>query len=168
MNPDGATRAAGNFVETDIAGLRAGEMRTVRWRAMPIFVTHRTPAMLAAMQDPARVSTMADAYSEKRQQPDYARNWHRSIEPAYAVLAGICTRCRCALRYVAEDPIPPGQTGGYSCPCCASRYDPAGRAYYVAQYNLAVPPYRFIERSRIAIGMNPNGAIFNFESIESG
>jgi Rieske Fe-S protein len=35
-----------------------------------------------------------------------------------------------------------------------------------AQYNLPVPPYDIVGRSRIVIGKNAGGAIFSLESVE--
>ena len=97
--------------------------------------------MLVAMQEAAFVRRLVDPRSDRRQQPAYAKNWHRSLDPAYAVLVGVCTRCSCAPTYVAEGPaaeVP----GGYICPCCAARYDSAGRTYTgITAYNLPVPPH---------------------------
>ena len=167
MNPDAGTRAAGNFVDVDLDRLRPAEQRIERWRHLPISIVWRTPAMLKAMQEPRFAVTLIDPWSDRRQQPDYARNWHRSIDPAYAVLVGVCTRCRCALRFIADDAPEPDQPGRYVCPCCASRYDAAGRAYYgPAPYNLAVPPHDIVDRTRIVIGKNPPGMLFTFESLE--
>jgi ubiquinol-cytochrome c reductase iron-sulfur subunit len=58
-------------------------------------------------------------------------------------------------------------TGGYACPCCASHFDPAGRAHAgPAQYNLPVPPYDIVKRSRLVIGRNASDALFTLQSIE--
>ncbi len=167
MNPDAGTRAKGDFVDVYLDRLRAAEQRVERWRQLPISIVRRTPEMLKAMQEPTFVATLIDPRSEKRQQPDYTKNWHRSIDPAYAVLVGVCTRCRCIPRFVAGDASTLGPVGAYFCPCCASRYDPAGRAYSgPAQYNLAVPPHDIVDRTRIVIGKNPPGALFTFEALE--
>jgi ubiquinol-cytochrome c reductase iron-sulfur subunit len=70
---------------------------------------------------------LPDPYSQKRQQPPYAQNWHRSIDPTVAVLVGICTACACAPVFQADATIV-GVPGGYICPCCATHYDqPEGR-----------------------------------------
>jgi ubiquinol-cytochrome c reductase iron-sulfur subunit len=102
MNPDARVRAAGNFVGVDLDGMQPAERRVLRWQNFPVFVVRRTPAMLKAMQEPSFVATLVDPDSAKRQQPAYARNWHRSIDPAYAVLVGVCTACRCVPDYFAE------------------------------------------------------------------
>jgi ubiquinol-cytochrome c reductase iron-sulfur subunit len=166
LNPDAGVRATGDVLGLDLASLAPGERRVVRWRHLPVFLVKRTAGMLEAMQAPQFVGRLADAGSAKRQQPPYAVNWHRSIDPALAVLVGVCTYCACVPQYVT-DAFPPDLPGGYACPCCASHFDPAGRAHAgPAQYNLPVPPYETPEPSRIVIGRNRSDALFRFESIE--
>lgn len=167
MNPDAAIRAIDDAIELYLANLQPGQRRIVQWQHLPIFVVRRTADMLKAMQKPTFVGRLLDPQSRRRQQPDYARNWHRSLEPAYAVLASVCTYCACVPLYRADEAAPPDPPGGYICPCCASHYDPAGRAYSgIAQFNLPVPPHAIVDRNRIVVGRNPPGAIFSFQSIE--
>ena len=166
LNPDAGVRAACDLIDLDLAGLAPGERRVVRWRRLPIFVTKRTAAMLQAMQEPQFVSRLKDASSARRQQPPYATNWHRSIEPSLAVLVGVCTYCGCVPQYVT-DAFPPDLPGGYACPCCASHFDPAGRTHAgPAQFNLPIPPHEVVPPSRLMIGRNRSGDLFTFESIE--
>jgi ubiquinol-cytochrome c reductase iron-sulfur subunit len=166
MNPDAAVRAARDVVEVDLAGLAPGTQRIVRWHNRPTFVVARTPAMLAVMQEAAFVRRLIDPRSDRRQQPAYARNWHRSLDPAYAVLVGVCTRCGCVPTFVV-DAAGPDAPGGYVCPCCAARYDPAGRTYTsITPYNLAVPPHDIAAPSRLSIGRNAGDALFTLEMVE--
>lgn len=166
MNPDARERAAADFVDIDLATLHPAEQRVLRWRNFPVFAVRRTPAMLAAMQEPDFVGKLVDPASRRRQQPSYATNWHRSIEPTVGVLVGICTACGCVPAYAAAASVLT-MPGGYVCPCCASHYDPAGRAYAgIAQYNLPVPPYAVVGRSKVLLGRNPPGELFSFDGIE--
>lgn len=167
MNPDAATRAAGDIVTVDLVELHPGEQRVVFWHRLPIFVVNRTDAMMGILRDKAFTARLVDPDSEKRQQPAYARNWHRSVEPRYAVLVGVCTRCGCVPRFVA-DAMPDAVTGGYVCPCCAAHYDPAGRAYAgVTRYNLPVPPHQATARSGLlSLGKNPPGELFTLDTVE--
>lgn len=166
MNPDAAARAAGDLVAVDLADLKPAAQRIVFWHRVPILVAHRTTAMLDAMRDQNFAARLTDAESKQHQQPSYARNWHRSIDPRYAVLVGICTGCGCVPRFVAEA-MPDTVIGGYICPCCASRYDPAGRAYSgVARYNLPVPLYQSDAPSRLTLGKNPPGELFTLDAVE--
>jgi ubiquinol-cytochrome c reductase iron-sulfur subunit len=167
MNPDAAVRAARDIVEVDLAGLAAGTQQIVRWRNRPIFVVARTPAMLAAMREAALVRRLIDPRSDKRQQPAYAKSWHRSLDPAFAVLVGVCTRCSCVPTYVTDASGPDDVTGGYVCPCCAARYDPAGRTYTgITPYNLPVPPHDIVAPSRLRVGRNAGNELFTIEMVE--
>ncbi|HLN39528.1 MAG TPA: ubiquinol-cytochrome c reductase iron-sulfur subunit [Xanthobacteraceae bacterium] len=166
MNPDARVRAAGDIVGVDLGGLEPAERRVLRWKNYPIFVVRRTAAMLKAMQETSFVATLVDPDSAKRQQPAYARNWHRSLDPAYAVLVGVCTACSCVPEYFAEASAI-NVAGGYICPCCASHYDPAGRAYSgPAQFNLPVPPYASAGASKILLGKNATDEMYSLETIE--
>jgi ubiquinol-cytochrome c reductase iron-sulfur subunit len=166
MNPDAQVRAAGDLQEVDLTPLKPGAQLMRRWHNVPVFIVRRTAAMLAAMQAPAFVVTLVDPDSQKRQQPSYARNWHRSIDPDVAVLVGVCTRCSCVPAFVVEA-LADDIAGGYVCPCCASRYDPAGRAFAgPAQYNLPVPPYARLGPTRIMLGQPSPREPFTLESLE--
>jgi len=166
MNPDAQVLAAGDVVEVNLVDLLPAQQRLVRWRRFPIFVVRRTPAMLDAMQERAFVAQLFDRDSQKHQQPAYAKNWHRSIDPAFAVLVGLCTECGCVPRYFADASVF-NVAGGYVCPCCNSHYDPAGRAYAgIASCNLPVPPYEMIGQSRILLGRNAQDEFFSLEQVE--
>ena len=167
LNPDAALRASGDVIETDLAGLPAARPRILHWHGRPIFVVRRTATMIDALRDERLLARMADAESDKRQQPSYAANWHRSIDPAVSVLIGICTYCGCVPQFFAEPMMAEDVPGGHLCPCCASHFDAAGRSYMrPAQYNLPVPPYDIVGRSRLVIGRNRADALFTLESIE--
>jgi ubiquinol-cytochrome c reductase iron-sulfur subunit len=168
MNPDARVRAAGDVIEVDLTKLRPAEQRVVRWQNLPISVVRRTPTMLQAMQGKTFVTRLIDADSQARQQPSYAKNWYRSINPDYAVLVGVCTHIRCILTYYEKTSLPFSMAGGYVCPCCAAHYDPAGRAHAgtPAQYNLAVPPYSFTGPSKILLGKNASDEFFSLQSVE--
>ena len=102
MNPDAASPRRPQSLEMRLSDLQPGEHRMLHWRDMPILVAHRTAAMLARLQDPALASQRFDAQSQIRQQPPYAANWHRSADPAFAVLIAICTSWRCVPQFFAE------------------------------------------------------------------
>ncbi len=165
MSPDAAVRASKNVIELSLVELRPGQLREVRWRALPVFVLKRSADMLRAMQAAAPVRELRDPESKKPQQPAYARNWHRSIDPEYAVLIGVCTKCGCIPQPIV-DRLPDLLPGDYVCPCCASQYDAAGRAFAgPAQYNLPVPPYAATKQT-LWIGKNNLDVLFSLESIE--
>ncbi len=165
FNPDARVRALDDIVRVTVGDLGPGGQKIVRWRHIPFVVVRRTTDMLAAMRAPEFLGRAADPRSERRQQPDYARNWHRSVRAEYGVMAGICTHCACVLQR-AGDPGPPDGIGHFICPCCASRYDSAGYGYHgPTRFNLAVPPHVF-SNDAILLGKNPPGELFKFDSVE--
>lgn len=170
MNPARDTLAAGAPIDVDLSRLAPGQQIVLLWRSKPIFLAHRTPAALKELQSPDLVGRLRDPDSHVHQQPPYADNWHRSANPEYAVLIGICTHLGCIPKYRpspnATDPVP-NWPGGYFCPCHGSRYDLAGRVFQgvPAPYNLPVPPYRFVNETTLRIGENPPGVRFDVDSI---
>jgi ubiquinol-cytochrome c reductase iron-sulfur subunit len=171
MNPDAATIAGGDIVDVDLAVPWSTALRLVHWHQLPIFVVRGTPNVLAALQEPERVARLIDPDSNEQQQPAYAKNWHRSLHPEWMVLVGVCTYCRCVLTYLSDNEVVSFEssgTGVHFCPCCAAKFDLAGRVYRgtIARHNLPVPPHSFPDARTLRIGRNPAGQIFNFESIK--
>jgi ubiquinol-cytochrome c reductase iron-sulfur subunit len=170
LNPAADILAAGGPVELDLSKVAPGQQVVVQWRGKPIFVIDRTPALLKDLQDPKLVARLSDPDSDVNQQPPYTRNWHRSIEPQYAVLVGVCTHLGCIpLFFPTPDPTNPAPDwlGGYFCPCHGSKYDLAGRVFagVPAPYNLPVPPYHLPDKKTLRIGEDPPGQNWDFSSI---
>ncbi len=170
MEPDKATIAAGAPVSVDLSHLSPGQQVQVFWRSKPIFIVNRTPAILKTLQEPELLARLSDPNSEAMQQPPYAKNWHRSAKPEYAVLVGICTHLGCIPKFLpTPDPTSPATDwlGGYFCPCHGSKYDLAGRVFsgVPAPYNLPVPPYRFENDHMLRIGENPAGVTFDLGEV---
>jgi ubiquinol-cytochrome c reductase iron-sulfur subunit len=170
MNPDASTRAAGAPLDVDIGALAPGQMVSVRWRGLPVFIINRPEAALRSLRDPALLANLRDPESAVRQQPDYARNWSRSATPQLGVYVAICTHLGCIPLYYPEpSPSVPttGWRGGVFCPCHGSKYDLAGRVFsgVPAPYNLPVPPYRHVDARTLRIGENPEGVGFDVSSV---
>jgi len=171
MNPDAATLAEGGPLDVDLAKVAPGMQIVVLWRSHPVFIVHRTPAVLAALQDPRLAGRLSDPNSRAQQQPAYAANWHRSIKPEYLVVVGICTHLGCIPSYrpnPGESDLGADWPGGYFCPCHGSKYDLAGRVFrgVPAPLNLPVPPYRLVGETALRVGENPPGSTFDFSSIQ--
>ena len=169
LNPAFDTIAAGAPVDVDISKVQPGQQIAVRWRSHPIFILNRMPAALRQLQQANIVDLLADPDSTVNQQPQYARNWHRSIKPEYLVVVGICTHLGCIpqLRGAPGGSLGRDWPGGYFCPCHGSRYDLAARVFkgVPAPYNLPVPPHRFVSTQILRIGENPAGSNFDLGSI---
>lgn len=154
--PSERARAAGAPVDVDIASIEPGMLLRAEWRGQPVWVVRRTPEMLATLD--AIKPRLADPDSKAAQQPDYAANATRSIKPDLLVLVGICTHLGCS----PTDRLQPteGWAGGFYCPCHGSVFDLAGRVFagMPAPTNLMVPPYMFLNDTRLRIGEDTKGA----------
>ena len=170
MEPARDTLAAGAPVDIDISHIQPGQQIVVLWRSRPIFIVHRTDDELKTLQSQQDTSGLRDPDSGALQQPEYAKNWHRSIKPEISVLVGICTHLGCIPGFnpQAGGDLGPSWQGGYFCPCHGSKYDLAGRVFQgvPAPLNLPVPPYNFVSDTVIRIGENPAGSNFDLNSVE--
>lgn len=161
LTPSERAKAAGAPVEADISKLAPGEMMTAEWRGKPVWILRRTPEMLASLD--AIADKLADPASEVPQQPDYATNTHRSINPEYLVTVGICTHLGCSpsakLAAGAESGLGADWVGGFLCPCHGSLFDLAGRVFksMPAPTNLEVPPHKYLADTTILIGEDAKG-----------
>ncbi len=170
LNPAADTIAAGAPLDVDLSPVQPGQQLVVTWRGRPVFVVRRTPAQLAALRNPKDASLLRDPGSAAMQQPPYAKNWHRSVNPEYLVLVGVCTHLGCIPNFEpkAGGFLGAAWPGGWFCPCHGSKYDLAGRVFsgVPAPYNLPVPPYHFIGKTSLRVGENPPNETWRFSSIE--
>lgn len=145
--PNAKTRLQGSPLRVSLSALHPGEMMTVVWRGKPIWIVRRTPEMLVKLAVPNKL--LRDPDSLTPQQPAYAKNVYRSVDPEYLVLVGLCTHLGCTPRYE-----PQRGEGGFFCPCHGSCFDLSGRVFkeMPAPVNLEVPPYRIVDKDWIEIG----------------
>src|SRR6516162_5473037 len=165
FKPSARAQALGAPIEVDVSKLEVGALLKVEWRGHPIYILHRSEAMIASLSKDAAL--LRDPLSKDSEQPSYATNEHRSIKPAYLVLEGVCTHLGCAPmpRFeVAPADLGPQWPGGFLCPCHGSKFDLAGRVFagVPAPYNLPVPPHHFPNDKTLRVGENPSGANFDF------
>ena len=129
MNPDAQTIAAAGPVDIDVTQIQPGQRIVMLWSARPVFVVRRTPEALKTLQDAKLTAQLRDPDSDNLQQPEYAKNWHRSLKEEFLVLVGICTHLGCVPLFDPKpDPTTPAPNwpGGFFCPCHGSKYDLAG------------------------------------------
>ncbi len=155
MAPSAKTKAIGGPVEVDISALKPGERMIEKWQGKPVWIIRRDDETLNDLE--TLNAEVRDPHSDVNQQPPYAKNDYRSINPEYLVVIGLCTHLGCSPNYFPSDDqqdLGPDWKGGFFCPCHGSRFDLAGRVYkgVPAPTNLIVPPYRFISDTRIIIG----------------
>jgi len=159
MDPSDKAQAAGAPVDIDISKLENGQLLTVEWRGKPVWVLRRTDEMIKRSEE--LVSVLRDPHSEETtQQPNYAQNEYRSINPEFMVMVGLCTHLGCVPTYrpeLAPEDLGKDWKGGFFCPCHGSKFDLSGRVYtgVPAPSNLVVPPYRFVTETRVIVGVDP-------------
>ena len=164
MTPSERARAGGAPVDVEFARLGPGEQLTAEWRGKPVWILRRTEAMLKTLENPAHRAKLADPDSKvTNQQPAYARNAFRSLNPEYLVLVPVCTHLGCVPTFrpdVAPSDLGPEWPGGYFCPCHGSKFDFAGRVYrnVPAPTNLVVPPHHYLSTTMVKIGEDPGGS----------
>lgn len=155
MTPSAKARAAGAPVQVDISGLEPGKLLKFEWRGKPVWVVRRTPEMLETLSKVT--GELADPDSEEEQQPAYAQNEARSINPEVLVLVGLCTHLGCSpLEKLSPGEVDAEWEGGFFCPCHGSKFDLAGRVYkgVPAPTNLEVPPHRFLSENLVEVGID--------------
>ncbi|MBI1732226.1 MAG: ubiquinol-cytochrome c reductase iron-sulfur subunit [Gammaproteobacteria bacterium] len=162
LTPSARARAIGAPVEIDIGAIQPGELQRFKWQGKPVWILRRNEEQLGTL--PELDAEVRDPGSNEAQQPEYARNEHRSIRPEYLILVGLCTHLGCSPTYVPRDEAGPyGLTewkGGFFCPCHGSRFDLAGRVYkdVPAPRNLLVPPHQYLSEDRVLVGIDDTGA----------
>ncbi len=156
--PSERARAAGAAVQVDISGLQPGEKMTVEWRGKPVWIVRRTPDQLAKLK--ALDGQLADPQSQRTalENPDYAKNEHRSIKPEFFVGIGICPHLGCSpsdkFQAGPQPSLPDDWAGGFFCPCHGSTFDMAGRVYKnkPSPDNLQVPPHMYLSDTTLLVG----------------
>ena len=142
-------------VDVDLRGIAAGEIFTVTVDFNPVFVLKRSADTVSHLAQ--QNSSLRDYQSDYSDQPDDAKNSHRSIRPEIFVAYAICTHLGCSPAYSSDNSrneIAKQWNGGYFvCPCHGSVYDAAGRVAkgVPAPLNLRIPDYEFIDDQTIRI-----------------
>jgi ubiquinol-cytochrome c reductase iron-sulfur subunit len=156
-SPSERARAAGAPVEVDLSKIEPGQMLTIPWRKKPMYIVHRTPAMVAALA--GHDGKLKDSASADSEQPAYAKNAARAVRDEFLVVEGTCTHLGCLPKPRFEKALPElgaDWPGGFFCPCHGSRFDLAGRVFEgsPASKNLRIPAYSFRDDKTLVIGVD--------------
>jgi ubiquinol-cytochrome c reductase iron-sulfur subunit len=137
MNPDASVLALAT-IEFDLSGIQQGQSVTIKWRGLPVFVRHRTPAEIEEARAVPLNELKDPATDEERTKPGHEQ---------WLIMIANCTHLGCVP--VGES----GEYGGWFCPCHGSQFDTAGRIRKgPAPTNLVLPPYEFISDTLVRIG----------------
>ena len=79
--PSAKAKAAGAPVQVDLSKIEPGQQVTVEWRGQPVWIIRRTKEMLEKLGE--HDEQLRDPHSLVQQQPDYAKNQYRSVNPEY-------------------------------------------------------------------------------------
>ena len=154
--PSEKAKAAGAPVAVDISKLEPGQQLTVEWRGKPVWIIRRSQEALDFLSE--MNSGLVDPDSNVDQQPEYAKNEHRSIKEEFLVLVGICTHLGCSPKYRPE--LSASVEGAFLCACHGSLFDLAGRVFsnVPAPKNLEVPPHFYLSDNEILVGAEEGAA----------
>lgn len=160
--PSAKAQAVGAPVEVNLSKLEFGQLLKVQWRGQTIGILKRDDAMLEDLPD--LDDRLRDPSSTESDQPTYAVNESRALNPEFLVVNMHCTHLGCVpqlIPQVGAQPFDSDWRGGFYCPCHKSKFDMAGRVYtgVPAPTNLKVPPYSFLDDQTLMIGVNPEGAV---------
>jgi ubiquinol-cytochrome c reductase iron-sulfur subunit len=137
MSPDASVLALAS-IEFDISAIAEGQSVTIKWRGLPVFIRHRTPAEIEEAKA-VPLSELKDPETDEQRTKEGHEQW--------LIMIANCTHLGC---------IPVGESGeydGWFCPCHGSVYDTAGRIRKgPAPKNLVLPPYEFISDTLVQIG----------------
>jgi ubiquinol-cytochrome c reductase iron-sulfur subunit len=153
--PSERARALGGPTEVDLTKIDAGQMIITIWRRQPMYIVHRTPAMLSLLGN--HDDRLKDAVSADSDQPAYCKNPIRARTAEFLVLRGICTHLGCLPKQhfdAGDTELGATWPGGWLCPCHGSRFDLAGRVFdgSPASVNLVIPPYSYPTPGKLLIG----------------
>lgn len=162
--PSEREKAAGAPVEVDLSTIAPGQMKIVEWQGKPVWVLHRTPAMIASLKQDEDL--LVDPLSKRTgfPTPPYVLKdpSMRSIKPEWFVAIGICTHLGCSPSgpFGTDENPQLGSHPGFFCPCHGSTFDLAGRVFKnkPASDNLQVPPYEFLSDARLVVGEHEKSA----------
>jgi ubiquinol-cytochrome c reductase iron-sulfur subunit len=159
-NPTAKAKAAGAPVEVNISKIATGQLIRAEYRGKPVYIVRRSQDIIDSLG--GHDDQLRDPASAEAQQPSYATNQYRSINPEYLVAEGVCTHLGCAPTYRSGD-FSEEVTGvdyGFFCPCHGSKFDMAGRVFagVPAPLNLVVPEHSFLTKDTLLIGIGPGEA----------
>lgn len=159
--PSARARGLGAPVEVNLSKLKYGQILRVQWRGQTIGVLKRDPQMLASLD--TVTNRLSDPDSARSEQPAWAVNESRALNPELLVVNMHCTHLGCVPQVITEvgaQPFDDNWQGGFYCPCHKSKFDLSGRVFsgMPAPTNLRIPPYSFVNDNTLMIGVDTEGA----------
>ena len=140
--PPKQTKLHAPLLRVDVSNMQYGDLMTVMWQDVPVWVMRRSKDMLDALKRTNPV--LLDASSQQSMQPKTSQNQYRSLHAEFFVAIAKCTHLGC---------IPMLRQKEFVCPCHGSRFDLAGRVNRgaPAPRNLDVPDYHFSDDGKTLV-----------------
>jgi ubiquinol-cytochrome c reductase iron-sulfur subunit len=144
MNPAENVKAMAS-IEVDVSQVPIGQQIKVLWQGKAVFIRHRTADDITTSQADDGAADLKDAVLSI--DAERVVDGAGVSRPEWLVLIGVCTHLGC---------VPLADRGDYEgwfCPCHGSHYDKSGRIRKgPAPRNLDIPPFLFVEDTKIKIG----------------
>ena len=127
---------------------------STRW-FKTIYVLRRDENIINMLEEGS--DRLRDPLSLESEQPDFAQNRLRSLNPEYLIVESECTHLGCGVAYEGPGSYDYDEflnrTGGFFCPCHGSTYDAAGRVNdrMPAPKNLVVPYHEYVTDTSIEV-----------------
>jgi len=158
--PSAKAQSMGAPVQIDIDKLEPGQLLKVQWRGQTIGILRRNPESLKLLSEVT--PDLRDPQSIESEQPSFAQNETRALKDEYLVVNMHCTHLGCVPQMVPQvgpQSFEENWKGGFFCPCHKSKFDMSGRVYkgVPAPTNLKIPPYSFIDKRTLLIGVSQEG-----------
>ncbi|MDQ6984527.1 MAG: ubiquinol-cytochrome c reductase iron-sulfur subunit [Ghiorsea sp.] len=164
MLPAADTLAAAT-TEFDVSTVVEGQLVVVQWQGKPVFITNRTPELLAQLDGHDDQLKDVDSEAIEAVQAEWMdtpeKRKNRSIKPEYLIAVASCTHLGCIPLYKPTagradwgDSVASDWVGGWHCPCHGSYYDLSARVINgsPAPHNLHVMPYKYTSDTVVLIG----------------
>jgi ubiquinol-cytochrome c reductase iron-sulfur subunit len=127
---------AASTVDVDISHIKEGEVMSVLWRGVPVFIKRRSSEEIKAIRG-VPLSTLKDPETDQE----------RTKIPEWLVVIGVCTHLGCIPTQRKNVQV---SQAGWLCSCHGSVYDDSGRVLKgPAPKNLEVPKYKFMDNNKI-------------------
>jgi ubiquinol-cytochrome c reductase iron-sulfur subunit len=135
-------------INIDLTKIKPGEHTVVMFMGKPVWVVHRTPAMLEAIEKATLLVKDPRSLDQSRQ-PKFADNLYRSLSPHWFVVMGDCYDGKDVIAFLPvnhEYLEKKGWRQGFRCEANNSNYDLAGRVYLDSgdESNLKIPIYNIV------------------------
>ena len=138
----------------NLNSLEPGETRIVHHSGLPVILMRRTKQDLESLL--AIRSSLSDPDSKQSMQPDFAKNYYRSLNPEFFIAYAVLPETGREIQYRLSTFNTPFSLnaqwfGGFSEAVSGALYDKAGRSYSPGKGNLDIPQYKLTAQNKLYV-----------------